>query len=167
MKRKVVVCLGVLIVLIASEVCGWSLHRVVVNSRGNGMWENISYIVRQACDVVCVIDGEEVKVDKDNVMREIVELFDGGREMPALGVALHEDIVVAKRSGVWVELVYGECISYNDMSFDKLLINVEPSFSGINIIRHVNGKYDGRCYYVALTGDMSNIYECITHQKKK
>ena len=52
---------------------------------------------------------------------------------------------------------------YNEMPFETLLINVEKDWSGFNIIRKHDSKYEGRCFYINLeNADMSKLYELLT-----
>ena len=81
---------------------------------------------------------EEVKLPLDNETREAI------------------------KTGLWIELIYSNTQEYNEMPFDTLLIQVEKDYTGFNIIRKHNDKYEGRCFYLALNGDMSKLYDILT-----
>lgn len=98
----------------------------------------------------------------NKITESIITMCNDAREMPAFGVALDEETRVAMETGLWVELVYNNTQEYNEMPFDTLLIQVEKAYSGFNIIRKYKGKYDGRCFYLSLDGDMSALYNAIT-----
>jgi len=76
-------------------------------------------------------------------------------EMPAYGVSLDNDTREAMKSGVWIELVFKMTYTHNDMPFDRLLIEINEEYTGINIIRRHVGLYEGRCFYLNLTQPIS------------
>lgn len=97
----------------------------------------------------------------DNILNSLIDLCSDSREMPAFGVSLHNETLEAMKIGLWIELNFNQEFKHNDMPFTKLLINVNPNFTGFNIIRYHNNKYDGRCFYLDLGNDMSSLYEVI------
>lgn len=105
----------------------------------------------------------------ENAFNDIVtawsEMTRGSHEMPAFGVSLDRETKKAKSSGVWVEFVFGKKLEYNEMPFENLLVNVQKSFHGFNIIRYTSKcGYDGRCFYLdILSKDMSNLYEVLSN----
>ena len=104
------------------------------------------------------IEDEGYKV----IAQSFLDMCAEFREMPAFGVALHNECVNALNDGVWVEFLFANRLSHNEMFFDSLLVNVEKENSGFNLIRKVDGEYCGRCFYVDLVcNDMSNFYSCI------
>ncbi len=84
-------------------------------------------------------------------------------EMPAYGVSLNGETLKAIKRGVWLEFDFEKLIYYNEMPFERLLIEVVAEYSGFNVIRFTtqNG-YDGRCFYLNL-GDknMTELYNVI------
>lgn len=87
-------------------------------------------------------------------------------QMPAYGVSLHNQTVEELRSGVWTEFTFSQQYCNNGMPFEKLLVNVQPEFSGFNVIRYNSGAgYDGRCFYFSLIdSDMADFYKVIKKQ---
>ncbi len=82
-------------------------------------------------------------------------------DMPAYGVSLNDEVVSAKESGLWIELIF-ECEQvFNEMPFDCLLIEVNKDNTGFNLHRKYNGKYEGRCFYLKLNGDMTPLFDAI------
>ena len=104
-------------------------------------------------------NGSEEYIDIMNALNSIAE---GRRDMPAFGVSLDNETKEAKKSGMWIELNYDTTIMYNEMPFDALLIEVVEEHSGFNLIRKNNGKYDGRCFYLNLEGNMQKLYNIIS-----
>lgn len=90
-------------------------------------------------------------------------LLQGSHEMPAFGVSLNEMTVKAMKSGLWVEFDFGKQTEYNEMPFEKLLVEVKENSYGFNIIRYTKQYgYDGRCFYIDLVNkDMSHFYDVI------
>lgn len=89
-------------------------------------------------------------------------LLADARQMPAFGVSLDSETRAAVGEGLWVEFDFGKKLWYNQMSFEKLLVQVVSSCSGFNVIRYNSDNgYAGRCYYFALNGDMSQFYDLV------
>lgn len=88
----------------------------------------------------------------------------GAREMPAFGVSLNGETVKAMKSGVWVEFSFNQTLSSNGMPYEKLLVNVQPEWSGFNVIRYTaKHGYDGRCFYYDLVNkNMRAFYDSLT-----
>ena len=120
--------------------------------------ENINEILRASTEINSIIEGKTQKQDIDKINIIISDMLEGSHEMPAFGVSLDNETRMAKQSGTWIELIYDKTYTHLDMPFDKLLIEVNPEFSGFNIIRHHNGEYSGRCYYINLDGNMQELY---------
>ena len=92
------------------------------------------------------------------IINTINELCADSHEMPAFGVSIHSETMEALESGLWLEFRFNQTYTHNDMPFSRLLIEIKADYTGFNIIRYNYGKYDGRCYYINLTHDMSNLY---------
>ena len=114
--------------------------------------------------------GEMRKFSKEDsgfgaVMVAFYEMMDGHHEMPAFGVSIDKEVRVSMAEGVWIEFVFDSTYIHNDMPFERLLINVQEDFSGFNVVRFNNGKYEGRCFYVDLVDKkMNNLYRAIQNE---
>lgn len=96
------------------------------------------------------------------VMQGFKDMLSGARKMPAFGVSLNDETSSATARGVWVELDYGKKRVMDEMSFERLLFEVNASHTGFNLIRYNSAcGYYGRCYYFDLTKDMSAFYNII------
>ncbi|MDE6597491.1 MAG: hypothetical protein K2K60_02505 [Clostridia bacterium] len=93
------------------------------------------------------------------------DMIDGAHQMPAYGVSLNRETLKALKSGLWVEFVFDEVYENGGMPFEKLLIQVEKSFTGFNLIRYTTEYgYDGRCfYYDLLNKNMDNLYDILVN----
>ena len=96
------------------------------------------------------------------VINGFKNLLSNARRMPAFGVSLDKDTREAMAEGLWVEFDFGKKITYAEMDFEKLLMQVVASHSGFNLIRY-NSKdgYVGRCYYFDLGGTMNDFYDIL------
>ena len=136
------------------------------NSSVENMDNNILEILTQ-CDQIKIYqednsynfyqDSEQFKL----LTNEILNLSQASREAPAFGVSLHQETLIAMKSGLWIEFVFEETKAHNEMPFDSLLVNIDPEFTGINIIRHHNNQYEGRCFYLNLQSNMYELYELL------
>ena len=109
-------------------------------------------------------DGQIVEIDKDQFdkFEEIFcESIENSRQMPAFAVSIHEHTIEAMQSGFWIKFIFDKVIVKSGMPFDSLLINVTKDCYGINIIRGLDGKFEGRCYYLDLENTLNDLYEFI------
>ena len=124
---------------------------------------NILAISTNSNEVVIYSDNTKTSFESDSeefkdITEEMVKLSQACREAPAFGVSLHNETLEAMKSGLWIEFNFNKTISHNDMPFDSLLIQVVGDYTGFNIIRKYDNKYDGRCFYVDLIDtDLSSL----------
>lgn len=97
----------------------------------------------------------------ETILKAMNMVNEGGHEMPALGVALDNEVRESLKTGLWIEFWYAETVEHNQMPFDRLLVEVVPDYMGYNLIRHFDGEYGGRCFYMSLDGDMTRLFESI------
>ena len=90
-------------------------------------------------------------------------MLDGAYTMPAFGVSLDAETREALNEGLWVEFEFNRVMEYSQMTFKKLLVRVERSFSGFNLIRYTEDRgYYGRCFYYNLGNkNMSDFYDIL------
>ena len=101
------------------------------------------------------------------LINALVLICADSHEMPAFSVAEDKNTLDALASGIWLELEFNTTQTYNEMPFDSLLIEVNSEFSGFNLIRKHNGKYDGRCFYLDLSSNMKHLLDAINQISKK
>lgn len=116
---------------------------------------NILEIMTTANEIIIYNNNQEVSFEPDSqefnkIVEELSNLSQSSREAPAFGVSLHNETIAAMEEGLWIEANFNKTISHNDMPFDSLLIQVVGEYSGFNIIRKYDNKYEGRCFYVDL-----------------
>jgi len=143
-------------------LCFFNFH-VGCDMSVDGYFQNIIY------------ESYKINIYKEGVVNEIYKndpLFNilnyefcnmliDSREMPALGIALNDEIVNELNMGLWIEFVFHDVHVHEGLEFSSLLIKVEPDSFGFNIFRKVNGEYMGRCFYIQLNeksmGNFSKI----------
>lgn len=101
-----------------------------------------------------------------DIINEIYNLTIDSHEMPAFSVSLDHETRQAMQEGIWIELIYNSTHSHNEMPFDSLLIQVNPDYTGFNIIRKHQDKYEGRCFYIDTNKNMSSLYQKILNISK-
>lgn len=112
-------------------------------------------------------DGSALKLSPEQpkfkvVIDGIKDMLADSRQMPAFGVSLDNETRKAVSEGVWVEFDFKEKLSFCEMPFERLLVQVISNYSGFNIIRfNSENGYAGRCYYFDLNKDMSDFYNII------
>jgi len=123
------------------------------------------------CDNMYVVcDNNKHILDSNStniIMLELDGLCENSNEMPALGVSIHNETITELKKGLWLILKYNDTQYHKDMPFDELLININSEDFGFNIIRGNNGTYDGRCYYLNINSNMSNLHNTIITILKK
>ena len=84
------------------------------------------------------------------------------REMPAFSVSLDGETRQAMQLGAWLEFDFNGIKIYNDMPFEKLLVELKCDYSGCNLIRY-NGAsgYDGRCFYLDFNKTMQTLCQVV------
>lgn len=114
--------------------------------------DNLFNIMSTASEVVIYQDNKKLSfTEKSSELNNILyELSVNSRECPAFGVSLHNETSDAMKNGLWIEFQFNKTITHNDLPFNSLLINIVGDYTGFNIIRKYNGKYEGRCFYIDL-----------------
>ena len=76
---------------------------------------------------------------------------------------MNSETLKVLKSGIWVEFDFGKVYESNGMPYEKLLINVQKSSYGFNLIRYNSqGGYYGRCFYYDLAGNtMDDFYDIL------
>ena len=113
--------------------------------------------VQTAGRIIVIADGREHCFEKgDAAFRAIIkawnEMTATAIRMPAFGVSIDELTRREMKQGLWTEFRYEKETSCAGMAFDRLLVCVKEEFRGFNVVRHVQEKYQGRCFYVDLSG---------------
>ena len=125
---------------------------------------NVVDLFREEYMIEIYKNGESVELSQEqfNEFEEIFcESIEGARQMPAYGVSIHEHTIEAMKSGFWIKLIFDKVIVRSGMPFDSLLINVTKDCYGINIIRGLDGRYEGRCYYLDFDKTLDELYNFI------
>ena len=127
--------------------------------------ELINYF-NYAESIVVYKDNKSEEYNKDShqfdiILESFLNTCEGVHEMPAFGVSLHNETMLARTNGTWIEFKFNKTLSHNEMPFSRLLIEVNGEYSGFNIIRYYDNEYNGRCFYLSLNNNMQNLYNTI------
>jgi len=130
---------------------------------------NIEYIsIRkyffQTNNIQIVYDSKYVDVDNYYLVKiknSLKTITDNSHEMPAFAVSLHEETESRMKDGIWLIFKYDTAKIHNGLPFNELVIEVNSDYTGFNIIRKYNDRYDGRCFYLNLENNMSELYHTI------
>ena len=132
------------------------------NSIRNYFSEAKSITIIKNDEKFCYIKGD----DKfEEILASLLSVTKNSHDMPAFSVSLDKETKQAIQKGSWIELQFDKTKYFNEMPFDALLIQVDETYQGINIIRKNNKTYDGRCFYLNLKSNMKHISEIIKNIK--
>lgn len=129
--------------------------------------ENVKDCFNSATQIKYICDGKTCTYQKGDDKYEIIlssleKIMDGGYQMPAFAVSIDKLTREELKSGNWIEFEFdSKTLECNNMPFEALLIKVQSEYHGFNIIRKFNGKYEGRCFYFNLNGDMSQLFDTL------
>lgn len=107
--------------------------------------------------IILYNDGQKKEFFKGDeeystILAEWKNLLSNSLEMPAFGVSLDRLTREDMKTGTWIEFIYAKKWEYADLPFEKLLINADERFAGVNVIRYEKERgYSGRCFYIDLT----------------
>ena len=94
-----------------------------------------------------------------NIIQQFTEQTQNSVEMPAYAVSLHNETIKAINDGLWIQFNFEQEKTHREMPFDALLININKDYCGVNVIRHYNSKYEGRCFYLNLDNNLNDFYD--------
>ena len=125
-------------------------------------YDNIQNAIKNAGIIVNSHSSKELTLLKDSFQYELAlnyieSILENSKQVPALGVAINDEVVAEKKNKDWVEFSFNKRCECDGMFFDGLLIFLEKDISGFNVFRKIDDKYDGRCYYINLQNNFNNI----------
>ena len=98
-----------------------------------------------------VLDNNNLKALENQsfeaTIKNLINLFQSARLMPAFSVSLHNETIDALKEGKWLKLTFLHQQNVNGLLFDGLVFQINET-SGMNLIREYEGKFEGRCLYL-------------------
>ena len=98
-----------------------------------------------------VLDNNNLKALENQsfeaTIKNLINLFQSARLMPAFSVSLHNETIDALKEGKWLKLTFLHQQNVNGLLFDGLVFQLNET-SGMNLIREYEGKFEGRCLYL-------------------
>lgn len=130
-------------------------------------FQTIPEIFPAATQMIVYHDGVATTYDQGDagyiaILAALDTMAQGSHEMPAFGVSLDTETRQARNSGLWLELIFDGTQSFHNFHFDSLLFAVQPDHQGFNLMRQLDGRYEGRCLYLALAGDMQELFDTLS-----
>ena len=103
---------------------------------------------------------KEIKINK--LQKLIIKnyfstILEDAHVLPSLGVSLHNETKKEMQSGEWIEILFSTEQTLDGVRFEGIVFKLEETNS-LNLIRVVDGKYDGRNIYIMLD-DAVNLSE--------
>ena len=131
-----------------------------------GVNMSILGFVNICSSVTITYNGQEYHYNRDTpeydkIYNALIDYIQSSHEMPALGVSLDSETKEAKSHGMWLEVHFTKTMTYLDMPFDSLLLDISRDDSGVNLIRGNKGVYEGRCYYLNGSRSLEEVYDTI------
>lgn len=95
---------------------------------------------------------------QDGLLQEVQSLLEDSHTVPAFGVVFDDMYQQEIQTGNFVSIKFPQLYEINGLPFDQLVFKVEEDWQGFNIMRGVNGHFQGRCIYVDLIDkNMQNL----------
>ena len=91
----------------------------------------------------------------EDFKEQLFEIFSNSRSLPSLGVSLHEETKKELKHGEWIQINFKDRMEENGLIYDGLLFRLEQT-CGINLIRILDGKYEGRTFYLDLDEEINS-----------
>lgn len=105
---------------------------------------------------------ELTETEMQGLQQQIQTLFEDSHTLPAFGVVTNDMYQEDVKNGYFVSMKFDCPIQINDLPFDELVFKVEKDFHGFNLLRGMNGIFQGRCIYIDLQErNMEELYDYI------
>lgn len=112
-----------------------------------------------------IVDGVEIELSEEQqeqLNSQILQMFENAHTLPSFGVVFNDMYQEQIQQGKFVSLKFGEVLEVNGLPFDELVFEVVSESQGINLMRGMNGVFQGRCIYVdLLEKNMQQISEFV------
>lgn len=135
-------------------------------------FDNLTDSFEVARKMIVSFDGNDFEIEKGNdkfekVVSSLLKTTKDSHEMPAYSVSLDEETRKERKNGIWVEFVFDSNCRHDGMDFESLLIKVQKEDYAINLIRKYDGKYEGRCFHLSLSGSTALFFETVCGLSEK
>ena len=120
--------------------------------------EDFNKCLNDICQINLYQHGKKKEIKLNRTQKAVVKnyfsnILKDAHVLPALGVSLHDETKKEMQSGEWVEILFSSEQAFEGMNFEGLVFKLEET-NGLNIIRILNGKYEGRNFYVMLNKEI-------------
>ena len=102
--------------------------------------------------------GKKKEIKLNRIQKAVVknyfsDILKDAHILPSLGVSLHDETKKEMQSDEWVEILFSSEKAFEGMNFEGLAFKLEET-NGLNIIRILDGKYEGRNFYIMLNKEI-------------
>lgn len=108
-----------------------------------------------------VITIDNLEVSYKNIKNELLDLVDNCYLAPCMAMADDTQLDLARKKGIWLEIIFNELQSYKDFEFEKLLINLYPKHDFLVMHRYIDDKYQGKSITVNLSYKTTELFKNI------
>lgn len=121
--------------------------------------------VLTSADTITVYkNGNKVDINKEEFNRQFRFMVEHAYYMPGMGIAKDSIIQKELKKGYWVEFGYLSKKTFAEYDFTSLILRLQPDLDGFNVVRGVNGKYEGKTFYLKLATMSTDFYDYIDEQ---
>ncbi len=118
-------------------------------------------------------DGTEIVLTEEeqtSLEAQVFQMLENSRTLPAFGVMFGDMFQDYISQGNFVSLKFGKVLELSGLPFDELVFKVDSQAQGFDLVRGMNGVFQGRCIHVDLMGsdmqEFSTFVEGIVEQHK-
>ena len=118
-------------------------------------------VLTRADTITLYKDGVKVDINTQEVLRQFKFMVELAYYMPGVGLVKDSVIQKERAKGYWLEFSYMDKVTFAEYEFTSLMIRLQPHLDGFNVVRGVDGKYEGKTYYLKLATMSTDFYEYI------
>ena len=131
--------------------------------------QELNDLLKDAASISVYTEGSKAEYPRGSARYDALadawkKMTEKAVRMPAFGVSIDKLTREELKKGTWMEFCFDKEQACAGMPFERLLLKVCPDYMGFNAVRCVQGKYEGRCFYVDLRG--GNM-ECLAEEAKR
>lgn len=115
-------------------------------------------------DMSFIANGEVVEItdeQKADIQEEFLKYIENAYDTPALGVIFPELYDKMIKDGYFLNFKFDGYYEFNGLGFNELTIKVEEDGYGFNVYRGIDGKFQGRCFYINTENSSESLYKVL------
>ena len=115
-------------------------------------------------DMSFIANGEVIEItdsEKADIQEEFLKYIENAYDSPALAVTFPELYDKMLGDGYFLNFKFDGYYEFNGLGFNELTIKVEKDGYGFNVFRGIDGKFQGRCFYINTENSSSALFEVL------